>query len=152
MAVTGILGAVLNTALDGIQSLRNSHGNFQSIQNDVQQIGQELQSGNVTQAQQGSSTIQQNSQQQGSGLAAQHIHCHIGGSQETSQLAQEFGSLGQALQTGDLQAAQSAFASLQLQFQQFGSAGNPSLLLGSSSSSSTSSSTQGAGGILNVTA
>jgi hypothetical protein len=154
MGVTGILGAVLNSALDGIQTLRSHHGNLQSVQNEFQQLGQDLKAGNVTEAQQDYSTIQQNLQQQSSGQVHHHHHLHLGGGQQTSQLAQEFASLGQALAAGDLQAAQSAFATLQQNSLQFGAAGNSNLLLGSSTSSSSSSnsSTPGASGILNVTA
>jgi hypothetical protein len=78
-----------------------------------QQLSQDLQSGNLSAAQQDYATIQQDFQDQ-----APHLHHHhhrFDGGQETqqSQFAQLFGQLGQDLQSGDLKDAQSVFSSLQ---------------------------------------
>jgi outer membrane protein assembly factor BamD (BamD/ComL family) len=78
-----------------------------------QQLSQDLQSGNLSAAQQDYSTIQQDFQNQTPQV--QHHHHRFEGSQETqqSQFAQLFAQLGQDLQSGDLKSAQSAFTSLQ---------------------------------------
>jgi outer membrane protein assembly factor BamD (BamD/ComL family) len=102
-----------------------------------QQLSQDLQSGNLTAAQQDYSAIQQDFQQQAAGGAsghAHHHHHHSGGSQDSSStqntLNQLFSQLGQALQSGNLSTAQSAYASLQQDLTQLSGA------TGSSSSGS----------------
>jgi outer membrane protein assembly factor BamD (BamD/ComL family) len=199
MSVTGVFGTVLNSALSGTQSVQNNQGNFQPFQSEFQQLGQDLQAGNLSQAQQdfvtlsenfpGASqqtatssnnsiaqafnalsndlqngnlsaaqqdfaTIQQAFQQHGSGQVHHHHGHHGGGGRQSNQIAEEFGALGQALQDGNLQGAQTAFAALQQDIQQFGASGSSNSRFGNSTSSTNSSiaSTQSASGILNVTA
>jgi hypothetical protein len=82
-------------------------------------LSQDLQNGNLSAAQQDYSTIQQDVSQQSSARVHHHHH-HYGGGQIASELQQEFSALGQDLQAGNLQAARSAFASLQQDLQQFG--------------------------------
>jgi len=92
-----------------------------------QSLGQDLQSGNLSAAQQDFATIQQSAQQaQASGQAHHgHHHHHAGGSSNsdssspTSTLQQDFTSLGSDLQSGNLSSAQQAYASLQSDLQQF---------------------------------
>jgi hypothetical protein len=78
--------------------------------------------------------LQQSLQSAGQGQQSHGHHHHHGGgggdSQQASALQQDFNSLGQALQSGDLSTAQSAFAQLQQDLGNFSS--------GSSSSSSSS--------------
>jgi len=79
-------------------------------------LGQALQSGNVAQAQQDYATIQQDVQQAVGQFQGHHHHHHGGGGQQSSAISQAFSSLGQALQQGNLSAAQQAYSTLQQDF------------------------------------
>ena len=80
-----------------------------------QKLAQDLQSGNLSAAQQDFSTVQQDVQAQRAG----HHHHHGQASSGTQQnpVAELFSELGQALQSGNLSAAQQAYASIQQDFQ-----------------------------------
>src|SRR5580693_4758924 len=80
----------------------------------VQQLGKDLQSGNLSQAQNDFSTLQQllPSQQQNAAAVAQST------TQSTSPVSQTFAQLAQDLKTGNLSAAQSDFSTLQQDFRQ----------------------------------
>ena len=82
---------------------------FQQIQSQFQQLGKDLQSGNLSQAQQDFATLTQElpSSQQQTGAAT-----------STSSVAQAFKTLGQDLQSGNLSAAQQDFAAIQQNAQQ----------------------------------
>ncbi len=80
---------------------------FQARNSDVQQLGQALQSGNLSAAQTAFSNVQSLAQ---SGPFAN------GDAFRVSQREQDFNAIGQALQNGDLAGAQTAFASLQSTF------------------------------------
>jgi outer membrane protein assembly factor BamD (BamD/ComL family) len=77
----------------------------QKIQSEFQQLGQDLQAGNITQAQSDFSTLSQN------------ISSPM---QTNSSLSQAFAALGTALQSGNLAAAQKAYSTLQQDVQQTG--------------------------------
>ncbi|MGH9477282.1 MAG: hypothetical protein ACRD1C_13295 [Terriglobales bacterium] len=79
-------------------------------------LGQDLQSGNLSAAQQDFATLQQNLQQgpQGFGFGPGSQSQGAG----NSSLVQAFNTLGQALQSGDLGSAQQDFATLQQDMQQ----------------------------------
>jgi outer membrane protein assembly factor BamD (BamD/ComL family) len=81
-----------------------------------QQLAKDLQLGNLSGAQQDFSTIQQDIQSQGGG---HHRHSHAQDSSAAQQnpVAQLFSELGQALQSGNLSAAQQAYTTLQQDFQ-----------------------------------
>jgi len=70
------------------------------------QLGQDLQAGNISAAQQDFSTVSQD--------MANHwrLH-HSGGGQPSGPIAQELHQLGEALQSGDLSTAQQAYSTLQ---------------------------------------
>jgi len=200
MSITSVASSTLLTQIYARQSTQNNQSQFQQIQTDFQQLGQDLQAGNLTGAQQdfatlqqalpsGQSQSQQNTaspiaqaftalsqalqsgnlqdaqtafttlqgdiqQQQGSGQVRHHHH-HGGNSsqstasaasQQTNPVATAFGALSQALQSGNLSGAQTAFATLQQDLtQQF--AGDLASYTGSTGSSSAA-----AGANLNVTA
>jgi len=100
-----------------------------------QQLAQDLQSGNLSAAQQDYTTIQQDFQKQASQAGSQasqsqathgHHHHHGGGDNDQSEISQLFDQLGQALQSGDLSAAQQVFSTLQQNLQQFGQANGSS--------------------------
>lgn len=88
------------------------------------QLSQDLQSGNLSAAQQDYTQIQQDFQNQASSQNQQTHHHHhhgggSGGSGSGSQIQQLFDQLGQALQSGNLSTAQQAYSTLQQDFQQF---------------------------------
>lgn len=80
---------------------------FQTRQSDVQQLGQDLQNGDLTDAQNEFNAITQLGQ---SGPFAS------GDAFRSSQREQDFNAIGTALQSGNLTAAQSAFAQFQSDF------------------------------------
>jgi hypothetical protein len=92
------------------QSMQGWQVRAQKIQSEFQQLGQDLQAGNLTKAQSDFSILSQN----------------VGGSlQGNSVLAQTFGSLGSALQSGNLAAARQAYSSIQQDVQQSGQGAAP---------------------------
>jgi hypothetical protein len=106
-------------------------------------LAQDLQSGNISGAQQDYATIQQDSQRQQQGSSPVHHHHHHGGGGGGQQGSQ----ISSALQAGNPSSAQTAFAALQQDLEQFSAGGS----IGSTSGSSPSStSTSGSG--LNGTA
>ncbi|HUO34561.1 MAG TPA: hypothetical protein VMU43_06195 [Candidatus Acidoferrum sp.] len=98
MSVTGLSASSLYSAAG------NQTG-FQQIQQDFQQLGQDLQAGNLSQAQQDYATLT-------AALPANQQQ------NNNNPIAQAFAQLGQALQSGDLSTAQQAFATIQQDFQQ----------------------------------
>jgi len=81
-----------------------------------QKLAQDLKSGNLSAAQQDFSTIQQDVQAQ---AGSHHHHGHGQNSSGTQQnpITELFSELGQALQSGNLAAAQQAYTTLQQDFQ-----------------------------------
>ena len=93
-----------NTSNTNNASNTNNQSPFQTIQADFQQLGQDLQAGNLAQAQQDYVTLTQalpGAQQNGTGT-----------------LAQAFTALDNALQSGNPNQAQQAFSTLQQDIQQ----------------------------------
>jgi hypothetical protein len=99
----------------------------------VAQLAQDLKSGNLTAAQSDFATVQQDLQQAGqqAGAAHSHHHRHHGGGESSQSSGQQdpittlFGQLGEDLQSGNVAAAQQAYASLQQDLQRFAPS-NPS--------------------------
>ena len=197
MSIAGIASAALSSLLSPAPISQNGKGSFQQVQSEFQQLGKDLQSGNLTQAQQDFATLSQNfpnaqssatasaannsnpigqafsalsqdlqngnitaaqqdyatiqqdfqQQQQGSSQVHHHHHHHGGGggSQQSNEISQALNSLSAALQSNNLSSAQTAFATLQQDLEQFASGGPSSSSTGASQSQTT------AGG-LNVTA
>jgi len=118
-------------------SSASASGSSSPIAQAFNQLAQDLQSGNLSAAQNDYSTIQQDFQSMAS--QGHHHHHKSSGSQDSqeSQAAQLFAQLGQDLQSGNLSNAQSDFSSLQQ-------------LLQGNSSTSTSSGT--ASGSISITA
>lgn len=112
--------APANSAIAGGQS-----GN--PISQTFKQLSTDLQSGNLSAAQSDFSTIQQDFQSQatqGSGGGHHHRFSGVAGSstatgQSANPISQLFSQLGTALQAGNLAAAQTAYSTLQQDFQQF---------------------------------
>ncbi|MGB2592422.1 MAG: hypothetical protein WBG02_01325 [Candidatus Acidiferrum sp.] len=110
MSVSGISGSSFFAEI-GSSNVQNK---FQQIQQGFQQLGQDLQSGNLSQAQSDFSALEQllPSQLQTSATSTQ------GGAQASNPLSQTLTQLGQDLSSGNLTAAQSDFATLQQDIQQ----------------------------------
>jgi hypothetical protein len=94
-------------------------------------LGQDLQSGNLSAAQQDFTTIREDSTQQLNVSPGQihHLHHHrvessegssSSSSQQVNPILQDFTKLAQSLQSGNLQSAQQAFSTLQTDLQQIG--------------------------------
>lgn len=95
----------------------------QSFQKEFQKLGKDLQSGNLSAAQQDFSKVQQDVRSQSAQV--HHHHHHSSGtegssSSQPSTLAQEFAQLSQDLQSGNLSAAQQAYNTVQQSFQASG--------------------------------
>ena len=106
------------------QSVQNK---FQQIQSQFQQLGEDLQAGNLVAAQKDFATIQQDPQQLSGQVQHHHHHQRVRVAQESNSaseqqenpVSQAFGTLGQALQSGSLSSAQQAYTALQQNLQQF---------------------------------
>ena len=130
MSLIGILSSNLFAAgpAQNTQNSPNNPSKFQQIKTEFQQLGQDLQSGNLQAAQQDYSNLRQDVQQIASQQAGKHhYHHHADGSQSASSsseqsnpIAQAFSTLAQDLLAGNLSAAQSAFATLRNDLQQIG--------------------------------
>lgn len=107
---------------------QTSPGYFQQRRADLQQLSQDLQSGNLSAAQQDFASLQSLAQ---SGPFA-------GSAFKVSARQQDFAAIGQALQAGDLAGAQQAFAQLQSTFQPAAHQDPPPPAAGSSAASSPS--------------
>ncbi|MGH9717102.1 MAG: hypothetical protein ACRD4R_10305 [Candidatus Acidiferrales bacterium] len=117
MSLTGILaGGLLNFLGAGSSqsSSATNQGGSSAAQTEFQQLGQDLQSGNLSAARQNFSTIEQGVRQRTAQILHHHHHFSAAGAQSGSDsLSQEFSTLTQALQSGNLSAAQTAFSALQ---------------------------------------
>jgi hypothetical protein len=116
MSVTGIASSILS-AVSGSPSYQSR---FQQIRSEFQQLGQDLQSGNLTQAQSDFATLSQNlsGTSQNSTAATTPAATTTAATTSNNSVAQAFAQLGQDLQSGNLQAAQQDFATLQQDAQQ----------------------------------
>jgi outer membrane protein assembly factor BamD (BamD/ComL family) len=103
MSVGAILGSVLQSAL----AATNAPSKFKQFQQEFQQLGKDLQSGNLAQAQSDLVTLEQNSPFLHAGAA----------SSSKNPIAQAFNQLAQDLQAGNLTAAQQDFSTIQQDFQ-----------------------------------
>jgi outer membrane protein assembly factor BamD (BamD/ComL family) len=115
MSVTGIASSILS-AIGASQSGQSSQSNFQSIKSEFQQLGQDLQSGNLTQAETDYTTLSQ--QLPASFTSAATTTASTTTAQ--SPLAQAFAQLGQDLQSGNLQGAQQLYSNIQQDLQSSG--------------------------------
>jgi len=105
MSVTGV--STTNVANYSTESVQNER---QQIQQDFEQLGEDLQSGNLTAAQADFATLQKLLPQNSSATG-------------NNPVAQAFSQLSQDLQSGNLSAAQQAYASIQQDFQSQGARG-----------------------------
>ena len=114
MSIVGILSSNLFSAgaAQNKPSAQPNPSAFQQIKTEFEQLGQALQSGNLTQAQSDFATLSQNisAATQSSGTTTPATNA--------SPAAQAFAQLGQDLQSGNLQGAQQDFTNLQQDLQQ----------------------------------
>jgi outer membrane protein assembly factor BamD (BamD/ComL family) len=103
MSVSGILSSSFSN-----YNVQNMQSRMQQFQQEFQQLGQDLQSGNLSAAQSDFATLQQYAPQANSS------------SQSTSPMAQAFNQLSQDLQSGNVSAAQQDYATIQQDFQNQG--------------------------------
>jgi outer membrane protein assembly factor BamD (BamD/ComL family) len=106
MSVSGIS----SSSLYDTQTVQN---NFQKVRQEFQQLGQDLQSGNLSAAQSDFTTLQNLLPQSSSTTA----------SQSNNPIAQAFAQLGKDLQSGNLSAAQQDFTTIQQDFKNQASQG-----------------------------
>ncbi len=118
MSIIGILSSNLFSAgaAQNTQSSQNNPSKFQQIKTEFQQLGQDLQSGNLTQAQSDFATLSQNLPG-----ASQSSATTANSTTGNNTVAQAFAQLGQDLQSGNLQRAQQDFTNLQQDVQQISS-------------------------------
>jgi outer membrane protein assembly factor BamD (BamD/ComL family) len=60
MSISALANTALSSLLTATQSTQSGQGKFQQVQSEFQQLGQDLQAGNLTQAQQDYLTLSQN--------------------------------------------------------------------------------------------
>jgi len=107
MSVAGIFSSsLLNFNTQSIQN-QGIQSQKQQFQTEFQQLGQDLQSGNLSAAQADFATLQQLRPQTNS----------TSSSQSNSPIAQEFNQLSQDLQSGNISAAQQDYAKIQQDLQ-----------------------------------
>src|SRR5579872_5726882 len=136
MSIVGILGSNLFTGtVNSFQGTQAAAPKFEQIKEQFQQLGQDLQSGNLTQAQTDYATLSkefpgatQASTAAAATTAAATTAATTGATPSTGttttgtpSIAQQFAQLGQDLQSGNLQAAQQDYTNLQQTAQQNGS-------------------------------
>jgi outer membrane protein assembly factor BamD (BamD/ComL family) len=105
MSISAILSGSLNS-LD-TTSVQSKFQQFHQIQQEFHQLGQDLQSGNLSAAQSDFATLQQLQPQSGTTSSAP----------DGNPITQAFNQLAQDLQGGNLPAAQQDFATIQQDFQ-----------------------------------
>src|SRR6202789_1518587 len=112
MSISGIASTALSPLLTATQSTQNGQGNFQQIQSEFQQLGHDLQAGNLTQAQQDCATLSQNSPNAQSATTAATTSAN-----SSNPIAQAFAALSQDLQNGNISVSQEVSQTVQQDFQ-----------------------------------
>lgn len=115
------ISSVSSTSSSLTEGLANWASMMKKVQSEFKQLGQDLQSGNVTQAESDYTTLTQNlssfsSNSTSADTANANSTTTVDSS--TSSLADAFKTLGQDLQSGNLSAAQSDFTTVQNDLQQ----------------------------------
>ncbi len=104
MSVSGISSSLFAFNNSAVQNNK-----AEQVQQEFQQLGEDLQSGNLSAAQSDYATLEQ--------LVPQSSTSTTSSTQSSNPLAQAFNQLGQDLQSGNLTAAQQDFANIQQDFQ-----------------------------------
>jgi outer membrane protein assembly factor BamD (BamD/ComL family) len=101
------IAGILSSGLFGSSTQSTQQTTAQKLKQEFQQLGQDLQSGNLSAAQADFATLQQNAPQNSA----------IAGGQSTNPISQAFSQLSTDLQSGNLSAAQSDYSTIQQDFQ-----------------------------------
>jgi len=109
MSVTGIASSILSV----LSGLQNRHSSSKQVQNEFQQLGQDLQAGNLSQARQDFAALTQN-------LTSANQASSTGSTTTSDPLTQAISQLGKDLQAGNLTVAQQDFTTIQQDLQQIG--------------------------------
>ena len=109
MSVSG-----LSSSSFGNQAIQNQ---IQQFQQEFTQLGQDLQSGNLSAAQSDFATLQANAPQDSNSTNSFPISSSTSSSQSSNPIAQAFNQLSSALQSGNLSAAQQDYSTIQSDFQ-----------------------------------
>jgi len=112
MSVTGITTSLLSYLNQSSNDNKPPIANLQEFKQDFQQLGQDLQSGNLSAAQTDFATLEQVGPASLSNTSATN-----------NPLAKAFQQLSQDLQSGNLSAAQQDYANIQQKFQQLSAQG-----------------------------
>src|SRR5579863_5626840 len=99
MSIDSIASGALSAILSPAPPQQNGRGKYQHVQKKFQQLGQDPQTGNLTQAQQDYATLSQNLPLAQSSTTASTAN-------NSNPIAQAFNALSQDLQTGNISAAQ----------------------------------------------
>lgn len=108
MSVTGIATSVL-AAMNALHGAKSGHTSAHTIQSELSQLGADLQSGNLTQAQSDFATLAQNFP--GAESANSAASSTTGAA--SNSLSQSFTQLGKDLQTGNVSGAKQDYATIQ---------------------------------------
>lgn len=127
MSVAGIMSSALSSLAS--YSAQSAQNQKQQFKQEFQQLGQDLQSGNLSAAQADFTSLQQAMPQSSSNLSASSISSASSTSsssaaQSSNSISGEFSQLSQDLQSGNLSAAQSDYAKIQHDFQSQGTQGH----------------------------
>lgn len=118
MSISGIANTALNALFSATQNTQSGQGQFQQIQSEFQQLGQDLQAGNLTQAQQDYATLSQNFAPAQSGPTTAATTTDAATNNNSNSIAQAFAALSQNLENGNISGAQQSYATIQQDFQQ----------------------------------
>jgi outer membrane protein assembly factor BamD (BamD/ComL family) len=113
------VGAILGSVLQGALAATNAPSKFKQFQQEFQQLGKDLQAGNLAQAQSDLVILTHNSPFLQSGTASSAAASTGGGSSTSASnnpIVQAFNQLAQDLQAGNLTAAQRDFSTIQQDF------------------------------------
>src|SRR5712691_140390 len=100
MSVSGIASSILS----GLSGSHNGQSRFQQVRNEFKQLAEDLQSGNLSEAQRDFTALSKNLASVGQ--SGSQTISSTSSTTSTSPLLQAFHQLGQDLQPGNLQAAQ----------------------------------------------
>jgi len=109
MSLTGIASSILST----LSGTHNQQNPFQQIRSEFKQLGQDLQAGNLAQAQSDFTTLSQNLSSVLQNNTSTTNATNATTSNSANPVMQAFAKLGQDLQSGNLQAAQQDFTTIQ---------------------------------------
>ncbi len=113
MSVGAILGSVLQSAL----AATNPPSKFKQFQQEFQQLGKDLQSRNLGQAQSDLERLEHNSPFLRGGTAASTSSASASVGASSNPITQAFNKLERDLKAGDVTAAQQDFSTIQQNFQ-----------------------------------